>query len=43
MFKEFKAGYEDPDDDPSTAQNKDTAATIHKLVSKQISSDLKID
>ena len=43
MFKEIKDGYEDPDDDPSTAQNLDTAATAHELVTKQLFSDLQID
>jgi hypothetical protein len=43
MFKEFEDGYEDPDDDPSTAQNLDTAATAHELVSKQLSDELKIN
>ena len=43
MFKKFKNGYEDPDDDPSTAQNLDTAITAPKMVSKQLSNDLQID
>lgn len=43
MFKEFKDRYEDPDDDSSTAQNLETAATAHELVSKQLSNDLQID
>jgi hypothetical protein len=42
-FKEFKDGYVDPDDDPSTAHNPDTAATAHELVSKQLSNDLQIE
>jgi hypothetical protein len=43
MFKEFKDGYEDPENDHSTAQNLDTTATAHELVSKQLSNDLQID
>ena len=42
-FKRFRDGYQDLDDDPSTAQNLATAATAHELVSKQQSNDLKID
>jgi hypothetical protein len=43
MFKEFKDGYEDPENDPSTALNLDTTATAHEFVSKQLSNDLQID
>jgi hypothetical protein len=43
MFKEFKDGYEDPENDPSTAQNFDTTATAHKLVTKQLSNNVQID
>jgi hypothetical protein len=43
MFKEFKNGYEDPDDDPSTAQNLDTATRGPKMVSKQLSNNLQMD
>jgi len=42
-FKEIKVGYEDPENDPPTAQNLDITAKAHELVSKQLSNDLQID